>query len=197
MSDYSWVVGVPRGALPDDLRRVHREVVRQRRVRASQRERMTPRACEIVRAYEAGDELAAVRSTPGSILEFPQRAVSQQQDVAIDFPSVTRVVDRIGRGLMATKNPCITQVRLSWREACEGVHVSLKVPVRSTCLVCGGRGAVWSDDCSKCGGVGTESKSHVVHLSIPPGVRPDACFCFAVNPPSAPKTDVEVHVTIQ
>ena len=71
MSEYSWVVGVPRGALPDDLRRVHQEVVRQRRVCASQRERMTSRACEIVRAYEAGDEWAAVRSTPGSILDFP------------------------------------------------------------------------------------------------------------------------------
>ena len=191
------MIGVPRDALPDDLRRVHQEVVRQRRVRANRRDRMADRACEIVRAYELGSELATARSTPGSILDFPHRTVSQQHDVAIDFPSVVRVVDRIGRGLMATKSPCVTQVRLSWREACEGVHVSLEVPVRSTCLVCGGRGAVWNDDCSMCGGTGTEPNSHVVHLSIPPGVRPDACFCFAVNPPSAPKTDVEVHVTIQ
>lgn len=197
MSEYSCVVGVPRGALPDDLRRVHQEVVRQRRVRASRRDRMADRACEIVRAYQVDGELAAVSSTLGSVLDFPQRTVSQQHDVAIDFPSVARVVDRIGRGLMVTKSPCVTQVRLSWREACEGVHVSFEVPVRTTCLVCGGRGAVWNDNCSMCGGAGTEPKRHLVHLSIPAGVRPDARFCFAVNPPCAPKTNVEVHVTIQ
>ena len=68
------MIGVPRGALPDDLRRVHQEVVRQRRVRANRRDRMADWACEIVRAYEVGSELATARSTPGSILDFPQRS---------------------------------------------------------------------------------------------------------------------------
>lgn len=197
MREYSWVVGVLRGAQANDLRRVHQEIACRGRTVVTRRDRMADRVCEVLRAYEVNDGMPAACFQASNIAGMPARFSPQQNDVAIDFPSVSELVERGGVGLMEDEAPCVMEVGLCWREAFRGANVALEVPVHCTCLACGGRGEMWNDTCSMCRGVGTEPQQHLVRLSIPPGVRPNARFRFVVNPPYAPETSVEVRVTIQ
>ncbi len=195
MREYSWVVGVPRAARANELRRVHREVQRRGQAAVAHDGPALERVCEVQRAYEM--MAAGGADQPDARWVVPRRAEPVYQDVAIDFPSVSRIVERLGRGLMeAEDDPCVAHVCLSWHQAREGAQVALEVPVRCTCLVCGGRGEVWAEWCSMCRGTGSAPHRHLVRLSIPPGVRPGARFQFTVNPPYAPETSVEVRITI-
>ena len=156
MREYSWVVGVPRAARANELRRVHREVQRRGPSAVTPHGRGQERVCEVRRAYEM------------TTLPAPRPVEPVRQDVAIDFPSVSGIVERLGRGLTeADDTPCVAQICLSWHEAREGAQVELEVPVRCTCLVCGGRGEVWAEPCSMCAGTGSEPHRHLVRLSIP------------------------------
>jgi len=154
------------------------------------------RACEVLRTYEVRDALETVHVSTGGLTEPAARAVSRRNDIALDFPSVSEMVDQIGKGLVETAAPSIAKVRLTWRQACRGAHVALEIPVRCTCLICGGRGEIWDDACSLCAGSGTEPQHHLVRLSIPAGVGPSARFRFTINPPYAAETSVDVRVTI-
>ena len=197
MREYSWVVGVPRAPRADELSRVHRrEVARRRGAAVAHRGQLPGRVCEVRRAYEmtgaTGDGAPSDdRAT------VPLRQEPDRDDVAIDFPFVPDIIGRIGRGLKEDGEVWrVARVRLTWHEAREGTHVALEVPVRCTCLVCGGRGEVWAEACSMCRGAGSEPHRHLVRLSVPPGVRPGARFQFTVNPSYAPAISVEVRITI-
>src|ERR1700722_10738977 len=74
-------------------------------------------------------------------------------EIAIDFPSVGRVVDRmrdafLGEGVDA--DVLRADVSLTQREASGGLVVTVEVPVRVTCPHCGGRGETWAEPCSLC-----------------------------------------------
>ncbi|MDP6373016.1 MAG: hypothetical protein QF634_10950 [Vicinamibacterales bacterium] len=168
----------------------------RRRAVVARRGRMMDRACEVLRAYEVRDALETVHLSAGGLTEPAARAASRRDDIALDFPSVSEMVDQIGHGLVESTAPCIARVRLTWRQACRGAHVPLEIPVRCTCLVCGGRGEIWDDACSMCAGSGTERQHHLVRLSLPTGVGPNARFWFTINPPYAAETSVDVRVTI-
>ena len=65
-------------------------------------------------------------------------------EIAIDFPSVGRVVERIRDAFLgqeADGGLLRAEVSLSQREARGGRVVSVNVPIRVTCPDCGGRGA--------------------------------------------------------
>jgi hypothetical protein len=124
-------------------------------------------------------------------------------EVAIDFPSLDGVVERMREAFVAPfgegglQPELFAELRLSAREAYDGVTVPLDVPVRKLCLACGGRGEVWSEACRSCDGAGQELARHSVRLVVPPRVRDGARFCLSVSAPSATPTRVEVRVAIR
>ena len=97
-------------------------------------------------------------------------------EIAIDFPSVGNVVDRMRTAFLGEHTEADVlraEVSLSQREAFAGHVVALKVPVRITCPNCGGRGETWTEPCGLCLGTGES----LFHQALPctwyrPAARP-------------------------
>jgi len=108
-------------------------------------------------------------------------------------------VDRIRAAFVSDDPPRPLQaaLRLTPREAVDGVTVPLDVPVRAACPLCGGRGESWMEWCRACGGTGDAMFQHRVRLSVPAGVADGARFAFRITAPSAVPTRVEVRVEIR
>src|SRR3954470_7984591 len=90
-------------------------------------------------------------------------------EIAIDFPSVGNVVDRMRTAFLgehADANVLRADVSLSQREAFDGHVVQLKVPVRITCPNCGGRGETWTEPCTLCVGTGESVFQQGMRLSV-------------------------------
>src|SRR3989442_15287462 len=78
-------------------------------------------------------------------------------EIAIDFPSVGRVVARMRDAFLgerADADVLHADVSVSEREAFAGHVVSIEVPVRATCPGCGGRGESWTEPCPPGRGTG-------------------------------------------
>ncbi len=121
-------------------------------------------------------------------------------EIAIDFPSVGRVVERMRDaflGEVVDGDVLRADVSLSQREARAGLVLSLNVPVRVTCLHCGGRGESWTEQCHLCHGSGEYVMQHPVRVSVPPRVADGARFRFRVKTPDASSVRVEVRVAIR
>ena len=121
-------------------------------------------------------------------------------EVAIDFPSVGRVVERMRDAFLredAGSEELETELRLSTIEARRGLVVPLDVPMRSVCPSCNGRGGTWRDRCERCAGTGESLYHHHVHVSVPPGVANGARFRFRVSSPlAAAPVRVELRVAV-
>jgi hypothetical protein len=123
-------------------------------------------------------------------------------EVAIDFPSLRAAVERMrerfveGSSEVDYLGRLTAELHLSVREAFDGVTVPLDVPVRKLCVLCGGRGEVWSDPCDGCDGMGEALARHPVRLVVPPRVRDGDRFWLCVSAPSAPATRVDVRVVL-
>ena len=119
-------------------------------------------------------------------------------EVVIDFPSVTPVVERIRRAFVEDERPVTlsTSIQLSDREALAGATVPLEVPVRCTCRGCGGRGEQWAESCTRCGGRGEEILRHMLQVTVPAGVVDGARFKFTVMARHNPPTRIELHVFV-
>ncbi len=121
-------------------------------------------------------------------------------EVAIDFPSIGAVVDRMRDAFLAPDEwvrPLSAEILLSVREAFDGTIVPLDVPVRRMCHSCGGRGEIWAEPCDACGGKGEALVRHAVQLVVPPRVMDGDRFHLCVSAPFAPTTRVEVRVAIR
>ena len=91
-------------------------------------------------------------------------------EIAIDFPSVGRVVERMRDAFLGEPvdaDVLRAEVSLSPREACDGLVVSVDVPVRVTCPHCGGRGETWTEPCDHCRGTGASLLHHPVRVTVP------------------------------
>jgi DnaJ-class molecular chaperone len=121
-------------------------------------------------------------------------------EVAIDFPSLRAVVERMRASFVASnedeRGRLLAELHLSAREAFNGVTVPLDVPVRRLCRACGGRGEVWPDRCGGCDGTGEALARHAVRLVVPPRVQDGDRFALSFSAPSAPPTRVEVRVVL-
>jgi hypothetical protein len=119
-------------------------------------------------------------------------------EVAIDFPSIPPAVEHLRSAFAddAPEAPLQAELRLSPREAFDGVTVPLDVPVRSACPLCGGRGESWMERCRGCAGTGESLFHHRVRLALPAGVLDGARFRFRLTSPLALPTRVEVLVAI-
>jgi molecular chaperone DnaJ len=202
MRDYYQVLGLPDDAGADEIMRAHRQLTR----------RYHPDISGDDRAAAVPDDMATagVRSAVGRVcgtrLELLAGRRRQGADgadwladeVAIDFPSIGGVLDRIRQDFFGTAAPPfrIAEVLLTATEAMRGVTVPLEIPLRQTCAACGGRGEIWTEPCHGCAGSGEALGVHQVRLSIPAAVRDGSRFRFSVAPSHAPVTVIEIRVAI-
>jgi hypothetical protein len=120
-------------------------------------------------------------------------------EVAIDFPSVGHVVERMRDAFLGERTDdgvVRAELTLSSREAAGGFVVPVDVPIRGMCPRCGGRGETWTEPCHVCRGSGESLFHHRVRVSIPRGVVHGTRFRFRVSSPHAATVRVEVRVAI-
>ena len=121
-------------------------------------------------------------------------------EIAIDFPSAGRVVERMRDSFLGEPSPrdvFEAELPLSPREAFAGLVMPLVVPIRGACPCCGGRGESWADPCLHCAGSGEALFHHKVSVAVPPGVSDGATFRFRVTSPHTGSVRVTVRIAIQ
>lgn len=125
-----------------------------------------------------------------------------QDEVAIDFPSTARVLDRLRSSFPddseRASGPLVAEVSISAHEAHSGADVPLALPVRTVCPSCGGRGEVWLDACAPCAGVGELVFPRQVRVTLPRGVEDGSRFRFALSGHGgAPATSIELRIAVR
>lgn len=203
MRDYYDVLGVAPDAGAEEIKRAYRQLARRYHPDISGDDRGAA-FLELARAYEVLSQPAHRRSYDAALRHPSPRGRSDSvapldDEVAIDFPSVANVLDRMrhaffGAGQVASLS---AEIVLTAREAFSGVTVPLDIPLRLTCPRCGGRGETWAEWCVTCVGLGEVLATHEMRVRVPAGVRQGATFRFTVTPPAAPPTVVEVRVSIR
>jgi hypothetical protein len=126
-------------------------------------------------------------------------------EIAIDFPSVGLVVDRMraaflgeraGDNVVNVDDVVKQELLLSTREAYGGLVVPVDVPIRGTCARCGGRGETWNEPCASCSGSGLALFHHRVRISVPPGVADGSRVRFRLSSLHAASVRVEVRIAV-
>ncbi len=207
MRTYYQILGVSEGARPDEIKHAYRRLVRQFHPDLNGGDTALPLR-QVLEAYEilsdeqrrrSYDQELATRRRPAS--PGANHRAWFADEIAIDFPSISEVVDRIRDAFLgdeaAADESLSAEILLSPREAFDGVTVPLDVPVRSTCPLCGGRGESWMEPCRGCAGTGAWHLPHRVSLSVPAGVADGARFRFTVTAPHTIPTHVEVRVAVR
>jgi molecular chaperone DnaJ len=197
MRDYYDVLGVAPGAGAEEIKRAYRQLARRYHPDISGDDRGAA-FLEVSRAYEVLRNPERRRSYDAILLQGT-RADWLGDEVAIDFPSVSSVLDRMRDSFFggAREASLSAEIVLSPQEAFWGTLVPVHVPLRRTCLRCGGRGEVWTEWCAACSGGGEVSSPHEMRLRVPAGVREGARFRFSVAPQGAPQTFVDLRIRIR
>jgi DnaJ-class molecular chaperone len=197
MRDYYDVLGVAPGAGADEIKRAYRQLARRYHPDISGDERGTA-FLEVSRAYEVLRDPRRRRAYDVRLISG-NRAEWLSDEVAIDFPSVSSVLDRMRESFFRGEREASlsAEIVVTPQEAFYCTLVPLHVPLRRTCPRCGGRGEIWAEWCASCRGAGEVAAVEPVRLRLPPGVREGATFRFSVGPQSAPPTFVEVRITIR
>jgi len=200
MRDYYQVLGVSPNARADEIRRAYRQLARRYHPDISGDDSSTAfRAA--TEAYEVlGDprrrrhhDAASAPARPADVDEW------RDDEIAIDFPSIDGLLDRMRSaffGPLTSPSALSAEIVLTPHEAFFGAVVPLRVPVRTVCEACGGRGETWLDPCPRCDGSGEAVASCHVRLEVPAGVRPGTVIRFAVSPGASPVTFIEARIAI-
>lgn len=201
MRDYYDVLGVSPDAGADEIKRAYRQLAGRYHPDISGDDRAAA-FLEVCRPAAGPDAAGRRRCGPGRtarVPDAPGRAEWLADEVAIDFPSVSSVLDRMRHSFFGpVPQPHVSaEIVLSPREAFRGTASSLCVPLRKTCPRCGGRGETWDGRCVVCEGEGEVASAHQMQVRVPPGVAEGQRFRFSVTPPGAPQTIVEVRVCIR
>jgi molecular chaperone DnaJ len=200
MRDYYDVLGVSPDAGAEEIKRAYRQLARRYHPDISGDDRAVAFK-ELARAYDILSDSSRRKQYDRALVTQGGDAPASwfSDEVAIDFPSVASVLDRM-RDAFFTAEPAITlsaEMSLTAREAFSGVTVPFDVPLRRTCPRCGGRGEVWTEWCATCAGLGEVAAAHSVNVRVPAGVHHGDTFRFSLTPPGAPSTVVEVRIAIR
>ena len=197
MRDYYDVLGVSPDAGAAEIKRAYRQLARRYHPDISGDDRGSA-FLEVSRAYEVLRDPDRRRSYDARLLAGG-RTEWLADEVAIDFPSVSSLLDRMRDSFFGDAREAFlsAEIVVSPQEAFWGVLVPLHVPLRRTCPRCGGRGEVWAEWCAVCRGAGEVRDMHEMRLRVPAGVHEGATFRFSIAPPAAPQTSVEVRITIR
>jgi molecular chaperone DnaJ len=199
MRDYYEVLGVAPDAGAAEIKRAYRQLARRYHPDISGEER-TAAFLEVARAYEVLGDPQRRRSYDKALIQSVSgRGDWLADEIAIDFPSVSSVLDRMRSSFFGASVPTglSAELELTPEEAFWGASVPFDIPLRQTCTACGGRGEVWEQWCATCGGDGEVSAAHALRLRVPAGVREGTRFRFSVTPPGAIPTTVEIRITVR
>jgi molecular chaperone DnaJ len=202
MRTYYQILGVREDARADEIKHAFRRLVRQFHPDVAGGDPGSLR--QVMQAYETLSDTERRRSYDHDLASRRRPTPAAQlfaDEVAIDFPSISEVVDRIRRAFLGfddmEDDALSAEILLSRREASDGVTVPLDVPVRSTCPLCGGRGESWMETCRGCLGTGDWHLPHRVRLSVPAGVADGTRFRFTISAPDRTPTHIEVRVAVR
>ena len=200
MRDYYDVLGVPPDAGAAEIKRAYRQLARRYHPDISGDDRGTTFR-EVARAYEVLRQPERRQTYDAALREssHPRGGDWLDDEIAIDFPSVSSVLDRMRHSFFGGTSgiELSAEVELTSEEAFWGASVPLEIPLRAICRACGGRGEVWEQWCVTCNGGGDVVACHPLRLKVPAGVRPGARFRFSVKPSGAIPTFVEVHISVR
>ena len=200
MRDYYDVLGVTADADAAEIKRAYRQLARRYHPDISGEDRAATFR-EVARAYEVLRNPERRRTYDAVLREsqHPFRGGWMDDEVAIDFPSVSSLLDQMRRSFFGelTTTELSAEIQLSPEEAFWGVSVPLDIPLRQTCPACGGRGEAWEQCCVTCEGDGEVAAQHPLRVRVPAGVRQGARFRFSVMPPGAIPTLVEVRISVR
>lgn len=204
MRDYYDVLGVSPDASADEIKRAYRQLARRYHPDISGDDRgaaflEAARAYEVLHNPRRRRQYDASRHRAAALPVSPSREEWFADEVAIDFPSVSDLLDRMRHAFFAGApfGQLSAEIVLSPLEAFRGITIPLDVPIRQTCPSCGGRGETWQEWCDPCGGCGDIREYHEVELRVPAGVRGGERFRFAVTPNGAPHTIVDIRISVR
>ena len=203
MRDYYDVLGVSPDAGAEEIKRAYRQLARRYHPDISGDDRAVA-FVEAARAYEVLADARRRQSYDATRSALPDRSAPGRgewfaDEVAIDFPSVSDLLDRMRHSFFGASafEELSAEIVLTPLEAFEGTTIPFGIPVRQTCLRCGGRGETWQEWCGLCGGCGDVRVFHDVELRVPAGIRTGERFRISVMPPGAPLTRVDVLISIR
>ena len=121
-------------------------------------------------------------------------------EIAIDFPSAGRVVERMRDSFLgepSAHDVFEMELPLTPREAFLGLVTPLIVPIRGACQTCGGRGESWAEPCGRCAGSGEAIFYHTVNVAVPGRIPDGATFRFRVTSQLTGSVRVNCRIAIQ
>jgi DnaJ-class molecular chaperone len=177
--DYYRLLGVPKNATPDLIKRAYRRLARQWHPDAS-----TGSAEEFRTLQDAYETL----SNPVARDRY-DRAIEPAHDTAAAVP----VWSPTGRGesVSAFTPTASGDLLLSAAEAARGGTFPLDIPIRSMCTSCRGQES-WG--CPSCDGQGTVTVRLPVGLRLPAGVKDGAVFQIHMDAGVPVSVVLTVHV---
>ncbi|MEX2270566.1 MAG: DnaJ domain-containing protein [Vicinamibacterales bacterium] len=187
MRDYFQILGVPHNAGAAAIRDACRQLS----------PRYHPDISGDCAATAHGGDAPAARHD-GAIARHVGRGETAGDEIAIDFPSVTPIVDRMREAFFAG-GPAArwsAHLELTVDEARIGASVPIDVPHRETCGACDGRGETWDAGCGECGGRGTTPGAHRVRLIVPPGAADGAHLIYQVRLPAGAPAILAVSISV-
>ena len=198
MRDYYDVLGVAPDAGADEIKRAYRQLARRYHPDISGDDRAAA-FLEVARAYEVLADPKRRLKYDTTLQERLGRRDWFADEVAIDFPSVSSVLDGMRHsffgGLRSAR--LAAEIELSPHEAFRGALVPLQIPLRATCADCGGRGEVWDEWCAACGGSGEVAADYPLRLRIPAGVQSGSRYHFSVMPAGMAPAMVELRIFVR
>ena len=140
MSDYHRRLGLPHSPTRHEVRRAYRELAR--RCRARRGDPGSGGRLDSWHVAYAVSPPARAGAAPGPRAAEAGCEDAFRDEVDVDFPSMSKLVDRMRRSFFGAAAPraLSADVRLTPSQADSGVSVPFDVSLRHTCPACGGRG---------------------------------------------------------
>jgi len=216
LRDYYVVLGVTRGATPEEIRSAYREQAKALHPDHAGEGGTLPFQ-ELSEAYstlsdprrrhEYDRAVAAEREAWGPPRVSPvapgREAFSVLHGDARYRPSLDAIRERFFRNFTGVGVPkgeraegLNIEVVLSSEEASRGVALPVEVPTLDACHACGGTGLDWGFPCSVCRAEGSVEWERTIRLRIPPGVRPGSLFEIPLDRLGIHNFHLRVHVFV-